>query len=1531
MIRRQPVLRLVGAALAALAALLGAPRVGRAEDAASPHERLGAARVPFVANAGQADSEVAYSASTFTGTVFVTTEGRIVYALPAAPEVEAQRGGPAPTPKAGWSLTETPLGAAPLVPSGTSPSPAHVSVFHGSDPACWRTDLPTFETVSLGEPWPGIALALQAHGRDVEKLFTVSPGADASAIAMRVSGAQSLRVDESGSLVAATGLGEVAFTRPRAYQEKDGERIPVSVAYCASGNDYGFSVGAHDADLPVVIDPVLQSTYIGGSALENLYALAVNPNSGEVYAAGQTQSADFPGTTGGVQPAFVALSDVFVARFNNALTALLQATYLGGDGIDIAYGLLVDDTMAPPNDVVITGQTSSVNLPGTAGGAQPTIGGGIDAFVARFDSTLTALRQSTYYGGATGSDYGFSIDRNLAGQIVIAGQSDSTDLPGRTGGAQPANAGGNDAYVALLSNDLTTLVQATYFGGTLVDLAHGVRVDGETGQIFATGVTDSTDLPGTAAGAQPAPGGSNDAWVAHFSADLTTLLGATYLGGSGPEYGHALATDGGGNIFVVGQTSSPNFPGTAGGAQSTFGGQQDAFVAKLSFDLTTLLQTTFLGGTAAENGYAIRILFGATNEIYVAGDTASSNMPGTAGAAQPALDGGTDAFVARLNDDAHDAGPATYLGGSQFELGAYQLDFDYPTTGVYFAGGTTSTDFPLSAGGAQAANAGNQDGFVSKLSVDLGGQAALTLTKSAPATVAPFANLTYTLTYGDPSGSDAVGVAISDTLPAGTTFVSATNGGVLNGNVVNWTIGTVPAGSAGLTVSFTVQVTATSGTVDNVAYSITATNATTVNGAPVSTTVVAPGLTISKTAPPSVVLGSNLTYTLTYGNTAAVDATGVTITDTLPAGTTFVSASNGGSFDSGTVFWPIGTVPAGSSGLTVTLTVNVGVPGDTVNNTTYSIIAPGLPPINGAPVSTRITSLTVGKSAAPAVPPGANLTYTITYRNVGSVAVGNVVIGDPVPAGTTFVSATGGGFVNGGVVIWNFQTVPGGTAQTVSFTVNVTATSGAIVNTGYTIAGGGVSAVNGPPVTTSICGPPTAVATATQSSICPGSSTTLHGSGGTSCQWAPSTGLSNPNGCSPVASPAVTTTYSLTVSSVCGTSTNSARVTITVSDRPEGPQVLGPTQAIAGQFDLVASVVDPNPASVYAFAFDPPDAATITSQTDSSIVFTANVSGPLTLSVTENNGNCVSAPSTLPITVTACVEPPQQPLDPLIQAAGNPAGPVTGVDFLNLSWTAPDPSPAFFVWAINGGDMHKTSGTQVLNVPPTGTSDAITLQVQGACSDADVSDVADTTQTPAPPEVAQFTFTAPVVPGGVVTFTDATLNATSWLWLFGDGSTPGTTQSIDHVYADAGTYTVFLFVSNGAGETSTSQVIDVDPAAAPARARISLQRTPFDATDPRRQRLAGVPLTGIGAHRLSVRSASAARETIAFLRFLDAAGNVVQTRRLSIAPGQDATFDLDAYGLHGIFDLELVSFRPVTVSLLEPRDRQTREVRRPQP
>ncbi len=115
---------------------------------------------------------------------------------------------------------------------------------------------------------------------------------------MRVAGARSLRVNEAGALIVGTGLGELSFTPPVAYQEQDGVRRAVTVAYRLQGQEYGFSLGACDPLLPVVIDPLLQATYLGGSGKDQALALAIHPATGEAYVAGKTFSADFPGTAG---------------------------------------------------------------------------------------------------------------------------------------------------------------------------------------------------------------------------------------------------------------------------------------------------------------------------------------------------------------------------------------------------------------------------------------------------------------------------------------------------------------------------------------------------------------------------------------------------------------------------------------------------------------------------------------------------------------------------------------------------------------------------------------------------------------------------------------------------------------------------------------------------------------------------------------------------------------------------------------------------------------------------------------------------------------------------------------------------------------------------------------------------------------------------------------------------------------------------------------------------------------------------------
>ncbi|MEJ2060262.1 MAG: hypothetical protein P8Y64_07215 [Gammaproteobacteria bacterium] len=706
-------------------------------------QKLASLSLPFVQNTGQIDKRVAFYARTFAGTAFVTHRGELVLNLPGKPEGTADKGRPAKHGH-GWVLTEMPVAKAKLTPQGEGLSPTNVSVFQGNDPRQWRTHLKTYTAVNIGQPWPGIGYAIHAHGNTVERIFTVQPGADAKTITMQVRGADTLSLD-NGALIAHTGNGPVTLSKPVAYQTLNGQRKPVQVAYVLNNNRYGFKLGAYDKSQPVVIDPLVQATYLGGSANDDGYALTLG-GSGQVYVAGDTTSADFPGTTGGAQPATGGNTDAFVAELSGDLTQLQQATYLGGLNDDDARALALGSS----GQVYVAGYTHSANFPctdstntytgvtcdsGTApsvSGAQPTLSGNTDAFVAELSGNLQTLTQATFLGGPN-YDWAYALAVGSSGQVYVAGATLSTKFPVTSGGAQTTYGGGTaDGFVAELDGNLQTLTQATFLGGSGNDAGYALALGG-SGQVYVAGYTVSPNFPctdstntytgvtcdsGTApsvSGAQPTTGGGSngDAFVAELSSDLATIQQSTYLGGTGSDQAQALALGGSGQVYVAGYTVSTDFPGTSGGAQAanadSTGSTNDAFVADLSGNLQTLTQATYLGGSGNDQAQALAL--GGSGQVYVAGYTASTDFPGTSGGAQAANADSTgstnDAFVAELSGDLQTLTQATYLGGSSDDQ-AQALAVG-SSGQVYVAGYTASTDFPGTSGGAQAANASSSD------------------------------------------------------------------------------------------------------------------------------------------------------------------------------------------------------------------------------------------------------------------------------------------------------------------------------------------------------------------------------------------------------------------------------------------------------------------------------------------------------------------------------------------------------------------------------------------------------------------------------------------------------------------------------------------------------------------------------------------------------------------------------------------------------------------------------------------------------
>jgi hypothetical protein len=243
------------------------------------------------------------------------------------------------------------------------------------------------------------------------------------------------------------------------------------------------------------------------------------------------------------------------------------------------------------------------------------------------------------------------------GEVYVAGWTSSNDFPNTSGGAQANNADGGvyyDAFVAKLNSSLTQILQATYLGGSEWDKAFALAIHPTTDNVYVAGCTRSRDFPGTSGGAQPnwSPGYEGtiplcDGFIALLNSTLTSLIQSTYLGEHGTDYVTGLSVHPNGDVYVAGYTGSFDFPGIAGGAQTshTF---HDAFVARLSADLTSIIQSTYLGGSSNDWAEALAI-HPRTGEVYVAGITYSTNFPNTAGGAQASNGGGrSDGFVARL-------------------------------------------------------------------------------------------------------------------------------------------------------------------------------------------------------------------------------------------------------------------------------------------------------------------------------------------------------------------------------------------------------------------------------------------------------------------------------------------------------------------------------------------------------------------------------------------------------------------------------------------------------------------------------------------------------------------------------------------------------------------------------------------------------------------------------------------------------------------------------------------------------------------
>ncbi|MFX0061787.1 MAG: SBBP repeat-containing protein [Candidatus Hermodarchaeota archaeon] len=596
----------------------------------------------------------------------------------------------------------------------------HVSnYFLGTDPNQWVTGVRSYAEVVYPEVYEGIDLVYYFTSEGLKYDVLVKPGADPSVIRFRYEGIQRLTLDTDGTVLVHTEEGVLRDTHLWMYQNTPRGRQTVTGAFTVyDSTSFGFQVlTTYSSLLPLVIDPLVWSTFLGGTEDDEGYAIAVD-SAGNAYVTGTTESTDFPTTPGTINETLNGGVDTFVCKLSADGASLVYSTFLGGGGEDRGEAIAVDSA----GNAYVTGRTwnASTKFPTTAGAFNETHSGLFDVFVCKLSADGASLLYSTFLGG-TGDDEGYGLALDSAGNAYVTGttENDTIDFPTTAGAFNETHSGVRDVFICKLSADGSSLLYSTLIGGAGTDYGLGIAID-STGNAYATGYTNdaSTDFP-TTPGAinETRPGGLYDIFVCKLSADGSSLLYSTHLGGAWNEWGEAIAVDSAGNAYVAGWTLddfTTDFPTTPGAYDETHNGAEDVFVCKLSADGTSLLYSTFLGGSGDDYGYALALDSG--NNVYVTGQTYDEmrDFPTTPGAINKTHNGLDDVFVCKLSADGSSLLYSTFLGGSGNEASnALAIDSG---KNVYVTGYTEDASFPTTPGAFNETYSGFDDIFVCKIS-----------------------------------------------------------------------------------------------------------------------------------------------------------------------------------------------------------------------------------------------------------------------------------------------------------------------------------------------------------------------------------------------------------------------------------------------------------------------------------------------------------------------------------------------------------------------------------------------------------------------------------------------------------------------------------------------------------------------------------------------------------------------------------------------------------------------------------------------
>jgi len=638
----------------------------------------------------------------------------------------------------GSMITYTMQNKKDILPRGSERVDCYSNFLVGNKSDEWITSVPSYRMIIYENVWDRIDIKYKIRESSLKYDIILKPGANPSDIGFIINGQDGMRICDNGDLEITSGGRTFLETAPLIfYADEPNERIKGGFVIHDEWL-VGYWLDEYDESRTVIIDPLVMSTFIGGSLTDTPKAMDVD-NSGNVYVTGYTISTDFPVHPGSFDQTYGGNQDVFIFKLSSDYTTLDYCTYIGGAKEDTGNDIVVDTS----GYAFITGHTTSTDFPFTDGSYDTTWGdpyddttSGEDCFVIKLDNDGSSLTYGTFLGGgwkssdgttAYPNQYGKAIDIDPSGNAYVVGETYSkyfpVDSPAPSGAFDTTYESGTlpirDCFLTKFNSDGSDIIYSTYFGGGKSgnwaisgdDQAYEIIVDKE-GYAYAAGRTASNDFPteNAAYGSLKGDGGSYDGFVLKMNKLGSGLVFSTYIGGGSFDYLRDLCVDGSGYSYITGYTNSDDYPTTSGAYKENPGSLHEIFVTKLNISGDKIIYSTFI-----TRGEANAIKDDGKGNVYVA-TSGDKDFPVTNRSYSWKVNGGSDAVLFALNYTGGNLTYGTFIGGSAGEVGNDL--YLHPSGDVYLMGTSSSSDFPVTTGAVDNRSKGSGV-FISRLNLTL--------------------------------------------------------------------------------------------------------------------------------------------------------------------------------------------------------------------------------------------------------------------------------------------------------------------------------------------------------------------------------------------------------------------------------------------------------------------------------------------------------------------------------------------------------------------------------------------------------------------------------------------------------------------------------------------------------------------------------------------------------------------------------------------------------------------------------------------